>query len=868
MSIARKILMGSSGGKKSTYVDDVFSTYVYQGNETARAINNGIDLSSKGGLVWVKSRNDTHQHHLIDTVRGANQMIASDSDSDQATVANRITGFNSDGFNLGTAGQVNGTSAYNYSSWTFRNAEGFFDIVTYTGNSTGGRQIAHNLGCTPGCIMVKRLDDPVDWAVWHKASVESNATNTIILNSTGQSATNNSYFDNGSTPPTATNFTVHTSNRVNQNGASYVAYVFAGNIGDSVHFDGSGDYIRSGIGNAFTYGTNDFTIECWVKFEDTSPSRGVYQHNSLMTSNYGNYPAVGHDGNNWVVYGNGGSNSYTGGGGRNANQWYHLAHVRHSGTTKLYVDGVEKVSFTDTYSYGTNRILIGGYYNSSYLMKGNITNWRLVKHRALYTSNFTPPTTQLGKTYDGDGNMDTFFLCCNTGSPTGYTIDDTGNGITSNADPQQSSDVPSTFGQLSALFGEEEDKNIIKCGSYTGNNNSNGPEIDLGWEPQWVLLKDTQGSSNWVIHDTMRGWVNASSNNVDARIFPNTTSGESSFYTSQPSPRGFKITTTLSDYNENNHTYLYIAIRRPDGYVGKPPEAGTDVFTLANGLGGAGFNFTAGFPVDYIFFKGPNNASDWVTSARLIQGYELEVNKTDTASYVTTTYFDSNTQAIKAGYYGSTTQAWLWKRHAGFDVVAYKGDSQSNRRVNHSLGKIPEMIWVKNTDTARDWVVYHKGLNGGTNPQNYYLVLNGNSAEASTQYIWSQYPPTTTQFEVDATGVVNDNNERYLSLLFASVAGISKVGYYDGTGSDQTISLGFNPRFIFFKCSTNNRDWTVFDTVRGISSGNDPALFFNLNSAQYSAEDYVEPVSNGIIVKGSSVAVNENNHKYIYYAHA
>ena len=93
------------------YVDDVFSTYIYKGNETARAINNGIDLSSKGGLVWVKSRNDTHQHHLMDTVRGANEMIASDADSDQATVANRITGFNSNGFNLGTAGQVNGTSA-------------------------------------------------------------------------------------------------------------------------------------------------------------------------------------------------------------------------------------------------------------------------------------------------------------------------------------------------------------------------------------------------------------------------------------------------------------------------------------------------------------------------------------------------------------------------------------------------------------------------------------------------------------------------------------------------------------------------------------------------------------------------------------
>ena len=57
MSIARKILMGSSGGKKSTYVDDVFSTYLYKGNQTAgHTITNGIDLAGEGGMVWIKSR--------------------------------------------------------------------------------------------------------------------------------------------------------------------------------------------------------------------------------------------------------------------------------------------------------------------------------------------------------------------------------------------------------------------------------------------------------------------------------------------------------------------------------------------------------------------------------------------------------------------------------------------------------------------------------------------------------------------------------------------------------------------------------------------------------------------------------------------
>ena len=57
--------------KSKTYMDDLFSTYIYNGTEASRSINNGINLSSKGGLVWVKARNDSHDHHLVDTERVA-----------------------------------------------------------------------------------------------------------------------------------------------------------------------------------------------------------------------------------------------------------------------------------------------------------------------------------------------------------------------------------------------------------------------------------------------------------------------------------------------------------------------------------------------------------------------------------------------------------------------------------------------------------------------------------------------------------------------------------------------------------------------------------------------------------------------------
>ena len=106
MSIARKILMGSSGGKKSTYVDDVFSTYVYKGTGSPQTITNGIDLAGEGGLVWTKIRNLSYGHFLFDTVNGNGNYLRSDTSDAHAAYATSgtnagITAFNNNGYSLG-----------------------------------------------------------------------------------------------------------------------------------------------------------------------------------------------------------------------------------------------------------------------------------------------------------------------------------------------------------------------------------------------------------------------------------------------------------------------------------------------------------------------------------------------------------------------------------------------------------------------------------------------------------------------------------------------------------------------------------------------------------------------------------------------
>ena len=870
MTPIQQILLGGGGSSKK-YVDEVFSTYLWFGNETARTIPTGVD-NTKGALAWVKSRNDTHQHHLVDTARGANLMISSDSDSDQASVSNRITGFTNNGFTIGSAGQVNGTSSYEYLGWNFREAKGFFDIVTYTGTGTQ-TTVSHNLGCAPGCIMVKRLDDPAPWAVWHRGSAEIDATNTLNLNLSNSASTNNTYFDSGSTPPTSTDFTVHTSNRVNQSGASYVAYVFAGGestaaTARSVEFDGN-DSLSISDSSDFDLGNGNFTFEAWVKFDGLNAD-GTGWLTQWVGGQYSWYFGTANTNSFVFGYSTTGSNIVTINSGytvKDDGQYHHYAVTRSGNTTYLFVDGV--LVKTDNTSYtinnSTNDVVIGNNpdVGSGWYLEGKISNLRLVKGTAVYTSSFRPPTEPLTNI------TNTKLLCCNNASVTGSTV--TPGTITANGDPAASQlspfDDPSAF-----TYGDSGSEGIIKCGSYIGNGSTDGPEINIGWEPQWVLVKGN-GGGDWQLNDSMRGVV---TDGNDARLWANLTNGESSSIDRlEFSSKGFNLTGDGSDYNGNQNTYLYIALRRSDGYVGKPPELGTEAFALDTGNSSSTIpSFDSGFTVGTGLFRRPGSTEDWTLISRLTGDKRLKTNTTEAEAASGSEYaFDSNTGFVAASWANTDYQAWMWKRNAGFDVVNYDGQSDV-LRVPHNLAKTPEMIWVKaRTGTAahlQAWKVYHEGLNGGTTPQNYYLNLNNTNSEGTSANTWNNTAPTSTHFTLGSGDAeVNYANYSYMATLFASIEGISKCGYYTGNGSTSghQITLGFQPRFLIVKDASQNGNWNVFDTTRGWNGSSDWLMRLNETNANANIGGFATPNSTGFNIITDGVG-NNNGINYIYYAHA
>ena len=225
---------GGGAAAVPQYIEDVFSTWLYQGTSANQTITNGIDLSTKGGLVWCKGRpNAGYSHRLFDTARGVNNSLSTNLTNAQATQANSVTAFNTTGFSLGSDGngEVN-FSGSTYVAWTFRKQPKFFDVLTYSG--TGSAQnIAHSLGSAPGCVIVKQTNaGNTNWRVWHRSGTQL-ASHTALLNTT------DSYDNTGSAVwgPTASSVPNMNANTfsigsvLSASGGTYVAYIFAHNAG-------------------------------------------------------------------------------------------------------------------------------------------------------------------------------------------------------------------------------------------------------------------------------------------------------------------------------------------------------------------------------------------------------------------------------------------------------------------------------------------------------------------------------------------------------------------------------------------------------------------------------------------------------------
>ena len=148
---------------------------------------------------------------------------------------------------------------------------------------------------------------------------------------------------------------------------------------------------------AFALGTGDFTIEGWFNLTNPTYAQGLFHINTAVSATVNGY-AVGITSAGLVQFYSGTTFTTTNA-TLSANTWYHIALVRSSGTVKVYVNGVNPASggsIADSQSLGNSVCYVGLFYNTSgYTMTGYASNFRVVKGTAVYTIDFTPPTTPL-----------------------------------------------------------------------------------------------------------------------------------------------------------------------------------------------------------------------------------------------------------------------------------------------------------------------------------------------------------------------------------------------------------------------------------------------------------------------------------------
>tara|TARA_R100001460_G_scaffold48016_1_gene85892 strand:+ start:1171 stop:3837 length:2667 start_codon:yes stop_codon:yes gene_type:complete len=426
--------------------------------------------------------------------------------------------------------------------------------------------------------------------------------------------------------------------------------------------------------------------------------------------------------------------------------------------------------------------------------------------------------------------------------------------------------VAYVFAHNAQDFGENSDQAVVYCDSFdTSSFGTSGLEVNVGFEIQWLLYKRTDTTGDWYIMDIMRGAYPPFEGNYGQVIKVNTADAEGNQYYLgyQPTPTGFRF------YSSNNQTYIYMAIGRPH----KPASefAATDLFTPALGINmnsGGDKSYATTYPVDLMFNKRFAHNEDWRVVDRIRAGYRtghyLETNTADNEAAETyLDQFDHSDGIYSTGGRDFTDRiGYSFRRAPGFcDVVGYVGYF-TNQTVGHSLGVVPELIIIKTrngSSATYNWAVYY-----GDNTD--YLELNKTTATTDDNTFWNDTSPTASVFTVGTSGFVNEFEKFFIAYLFASVDGISKIGTYSGTGSDVTVDCGFSSgaRFVVIKRTNSTGSWYVLDSVRGITTGSDPAIIFNELNAQ-DTRAYIKPHSSGFIAS-DQYTTTISGAEYIFFA--
>ena len=204
---------------------------------------------------------------------------------------------------------------------------------------------------------------------------------------------------------------------------------------------------------------------------------------------------------------------------------------------------------------------------------------------------------------------------------------------------------------------------------------------------------------------------------------------------------------------------------------------------------------------------------------------------------------------------------------AGFSIVTYTGTG-SVATVGHGLGVAPQVVLTRSRSSGGNWGVLHTV--GDPTAENR-LHLNDNDGYSSYQgnYLWNDTVPTSSVFTVKQDASTNGSSVTYVAYVFSAVAGYSKFGKYTGNGNaDGTfIFTGFRPAWFVVKRTDASNNWRTFDAKRSTFNEVDKRLYLDTSGSESTGSD-IDFLSNGVKMRNSDNGMNASGGTYIYLAFA
>jgi hypothetical protein len=429
------------------------------------------------------------------------------------------------------------------------------------------------------------------------------------------------------------------------------------------------------------------------------------------------------------------------------------------------------------------------------------------------------------------------------------------------------------------VFAEVE--GFSKFGTYSGNGSADGPIIETGFEPAFVILKSTTlttAGSYWSMYDNKRNTTNPKdlvirANDSAVEITPSVNPNLSVNFLSN----GFQIVGNYDGINGSGHSYIYMAFAAdPDTEAPTVAKSFTTVAYTGNGstqtIDGLGFK------PGLIWMKRRDTAQEHalvnIVSGPLKHLYSDLTNAEVTTTNGVSSFNDDGWTMGANGLMNNTNNTyvgWAWKAddneptintegtidtvvsanaNAGFSIVNWTGGSSGTATTGHGLSAAPELIIQRPINATSDWFIWHKDLTSGNS-------LRFTTAAESTAIAFTV---NSTLFYTNWT----NTSYNWIAYCFHSVSGYSKIGSYAGNGTSQTVTLGFRPDFVILRKYDDTQDWFIFDSVRGDTQPFDARLKANSSGAETTSDTNIYATDTGL--NFSSASFNDSGKNFIYAA--